>query len=84
MRQIDVLVTARVGPHEIKVVIECKWHRRPVGVGFVDSLAGKLRDVSADRGVLFVNRLPTKAAQQRMLKATQPTIDAWMYEIEAR
>ncbi|MEU9606394.1 restriction endonuclease [Streptomyces sp. NPDC048057] len=84
LRQIDVLVTARVGPHEIMVVIECKWRRRPADVGVVDSLVGKLQDVGADRGVLFANRLPTEAALNRMRNAVQPRLDGYVFELEPR
>lgn len=55
LRQIDVLVRTCVGPHEITVVIECKYRKRPADVNVVDSFVGKLKDVGADRGVLFVN-----------------------------
>lgn len=84
MRQIDVLVTGRVGPHEIMVVIECKWRQRRVDVGVVDSLVGKLQDVAADRGVLFANRVPTEAAMSRMRNATQPRLDGYVFRLEPR
>ncbi|MEU6669187.1 restriction endonuclease [Streptomyces sp. NPDC046727] len=84
LRQIDVLVTARVGPHEIMVVIECKWRRRPIDVGVIDSLVGKLEDVGADRGVLFANRIPTEAAMSRMRNAVQPRLDGYVLELEPR
>lgn len=84
LRQIDVLVTARVGPHEIVIVIECKSYRRPIDVGVVDALVGKLQDVGADRGVLFANRIPTEAARQRMENATQPRLDGYVLQLEPR
>ncbi|MEU2746667.1 restriction endonuclease [Streptomyces collinus] len=83
-RQIDVLVTANVGPHEIMIVIECKWRRRRVDVGVIDGIIGKLEDVGADRGVLFVNLIPTEAARQRMENASQPRLDGFVFRLEPR
>ncbi|MFD7288965.1 restriction endonuclease [Streptomyces sp. NPDC059863] len=83
-RQIDVLVTANLGPHEIMIVIECKWRRRRVDVGVIDGLIGKLEDVGADRGVLFANLIPTEAARQRMENASQPRLDGYVFKLEPR
>jgi hypothetical protein len=31
-RQIDVLVTEKIGQYEISIIIDCKDHRRPIGL----------------------------------------------------
>ncbi|MCL4252074.1 MAG: restriction endonuclease [Anaerolineae bacterium] len=51
-RQLDVTLTIKTPLHSVFVVIECKDHRRPVGIESVDEFATKLRDVRANLGVL--------------------------------
>ena len=44
-REIDVLVTGSFAGHPMRIAIECKNHRSPVGVGLIDAFIGKLKDV---------------------------------------
>lgn len=51
-RQIDVLVTQRVGQYTINIVMDCKDYKTPVDVKGVEEFYGLFQDVRAHRGVL--------------------------------
>ena len=51
-RQVDVLVRQDVGQYEIRIVIECKDHARPIDVKGVEEFYGLLDDVGGQKGVL--------------------------------
>lgn len=55
MRQIDIMISQKVGLYPVIIVIECKRHRRPVGIDKVEAFVTKLRDVSASQGVMISN-----------------------------
>ncbi|MDT0423526.1 restriction endonuclease [Streptomyces evansiae] len=79
-RQVDVLVRGRVGGEEIVIVFECKrYKKRAVGLAIVEEFIGKLHDLGADKGVLFVCGTFTDAAVRRMENATYPRISAYVY-----
>ena len=78
-RQVDVLVRGRVGGEEIVIVFECKRYKRAVGLATVEEFIGKLHDLAADKGVLFVCGTFTQAAVRRMENATYPRIAAYIY-----
>lgn len=52
MRQLDVTVSANIGPYRIFIVVECKNKSRPVSIEQVEAFAKKLEDVGASQGVL--------------------------------
>ncbi|WP_313553132.1 restriction endonuclease [Brevundimonas sp.] len=52
-RQIDVLVHHREGLYDHRVVVECKYRKRPVTRAHVDELIATVREVGASRGVIF-------------------------------
>ena len=55
MRQIDILISQKVGLYPVFIAIECKRHRRPVGIDKEEAFVTKLRDVSASQGVMISN-----------------------------
>lgn len=55
MRQIDIMISQKVGLYPVTIVIECKRHRRPVGIDKVEAFVTKLRDVGASQGVMISN-----------------------------
>jgi DNA-binding transcriptional regulator YdaS (Cro superfamily) len=52
MRQLDVTVSAQIGPYRIFIVVECKDKSRPVSIEQVEAFAKKLEDVGASQGVI--------------------------------
>ncbi|MCV9939514.1 restriction endonuclease [Boseaceae bacterium BT-24-1] len=64
MRQIDVLVSQRVGQYEIRIVIDCKDYKHPVDVKGVEEFLGLVNDVGAQRGVLVCPAGFTAAAKK--------------------
>ena len=52
-RQCDVTIRTNVCGYSILIVVECKKYNRPVEVGKVDALAGKIEDVGAAKGILI-------------------------------
>lgn len=51
-RQIDVLITGKIGPFTVKINVEAKNHKRKVGIAKVDEVLGKLEDTGLDIGVI--------------------------------
>ncbi len=62
-RQIDVVVRQKIGQYEILIVIDCKDHARPVDVKGVETFAGLLKDVGAQKGVLVCPKGFSEAAK---------------------
>ena len=89
MRQIDVLVRDRVAGRTINIVVDGKHFNRKVEVGVVESFAGLVRDVRADRGILVTNVGYTAGALKRAqseergieldILTTNP-INLWMFQ----
>ena len=44
-REVDVLVSGSLGGYAVRVAIECKNERRPIGVQKMDAFVGKLMDI---------------------------------------
>ena len=61
-RQIDIAIRRRVGPYPILIVIDCKDYAVPIDVKDVESFAGMVKDVRANRGALIVSSDFTEAA----------------------
>jgi hypothetical protein len=51
-REVDVVIEANVAGHAILISIECRDHKRPQTVEWVDAMQGKHRDLPTDRLVL--------------------------------
>lgn len=64
-RQIDVLVSENTPAGPLKTVVDAKSFKRKVDVKAVDGLAGFVKDVGAQRGMLVTSRGYTKAALNR-------------------
>ena len=64
-RQIDVLLTGRVGPYPSKTIIECKDYNKIVDVTAVDNLCEKRDDVGANKAVLVARKGFSKTARQK-------------------
>jgi hypothetical protein len=53
-RQADVWVEAtQLGGSKVKVLVSCKDHKRPLGVGAVETFVGEVESLGADAGVLW-------------------------------
>jgi len=64
-RDMDVEVqgTLHGVPHFI--LVECKDHARPIGIGFVDGFESKIRDLKPDRAIMFSNSGFTRRALKK-------------------
>lgn len=51
-REIDVLIEGQVGAFKVRIVVESKNYKDPVGIEKIESLKSKLDDVGADLGVM--------------------------------
>lgn len=54
-RDMDVEVRGTMGNISHFVLVECKDHAKPIGIGFVDAFESKIRDLRPDRAVMFSN-----------------------------
>jgi len=64
-RQVDVWVTGSVAGYEIKVAIECKFHKSKVDINLIDSFIGMLQDIGANKGVFITTTGFTAGAEAR-------------------
>lgn len=48
-REIDILIEAAIAGHSTKIAVECRAHRRPQTVTWIDELVGKYRDIPIDK-----------------------------------
>lgn len=62
--QIDVSIRARVGLHNVLIIVECKYHNRRIGIGRVGEFVEKMEDVRASQGVMVSSKGFTKDARQ--------------------
>lgn len=51
-REVDVLIEGKHGVFDVKIAIEAKNYKNPVGVEKIESLVTKLKDIKADLGVM--------------------------------
>jgi Restriction endonuclease len=64
-RDMDVEVRGtRNGIYQF-IVVECKDHARPIGIGFVDAFESKIRDLKPDRAIMFSNSGFTRDALKK-------------------
>ncbi|MES2430786.1 MAG: restriction endonuclease [Bacteroidota bacterium] len=52
LRQIDVLLTHKIGRHSFTTIIECKDWKRKVDIKIIEEFASKLKALEADKGIL--------------------------------
>jgi hypothetical protein len=86
-RQIDVLVSQRVGQYDIRIIIDCKDHKTPIDVKGVEEFYGLFCDVDAHKGVLVCPAGFTKAAknlaQDKLLDLYSP-VDTGLHKWRAK
>ena len=72
-RETDVMITAEIGKHPVKIAVECRDHESPQDVTWIDSLIGKYQTLPVDKVVAVSRSGFTTAA---LAKATAQGIDA--------
>lgn len=55
-RQIDVLLSGKVGPFDVRTIIECKDFSKNVNITEIDALHSKMLDVNAHKAVLVARK----------------------------
>lgn len=77
-REIDILIEQEVAGVRIRIGVECRDHRRPADVKWIDELAGKYRDLSIDKVVAVSRNGFTRAAASKAasLRIELRSIDA--------
>ena len=74
-RQVDVLITGKMGGSEFKIAVECKRYKTKLQITTVDQFAGKLIDLCVDRGVIYTFSEPSRGAWNRARVADHPKIE---------
>lgn len=54
-RDMDVEVRGTLNGVPIFILVECKDHNKPIGIGYVDAFESKIRDLKPDRAMMFSN-----------------------------
>jgi len=70
-REIDVLLTSHVAGYPVRIAIECKNEKKPIGVAKIDEFIGKLQDVGipTQSGIFISGSKYTNGAISRARKA---------------
>ena len=70
-REIDVLLTADIVSYPVRIPIECKNEKSPIGTPKIDAFVGKLADVGIanQHGIYVSTNGYTKSAIERALAA---------------
>ena len=71
-REVDVVVEAKVGEHELIVGLECVEHGRPADVSWVETMVGKHQHLPTDRLLLVSS---SGFSRQAMILAASEGID---------
>jgi hypothetical protein len=64
---VEVRGTLNGVPHFI--LVECKDHTRPIGIGFVDAFESEIRDLKPDRAIIFSNSGDSSVPSYRRVNA---------------
>ena len=64
-RDMDVEVRGTLNGVPHFILVECKDHARPIGIGFVDAFESKIRDLTPDRAIMFSNSGFTRDALKK-------------------
>jgi Restriction endonuclease len=75
-RDLDVVVRARGANSGPLVVIECKDWNRPIGIGFIDALDSKRRDLGATAAMICSNSGFSADALRKAARVGIPTLAA--------
>ena len=51
-REIDCLIKSTIGPHPVTIMEECRDHRRPVGLPYIEQVDRKKKSVGADKAIV--------------------------------
>src|SRR5262249_40509461 len=75
-RDLDVEVRGTVNESPCFILIECKDWADPVGIGVVDALDSKRRDLNADRAIIYSNSGFTAPALRKAARVGIETASA--------
>jgi Restriction endonuclease len=64
-RDMDVEVRGTLNGFTHFVLVECKDHARPIGIGYVDGFESKIRDLKPERAIMFSNSGFTRDALKK-------------------
>ena len=64
-RQIDVLLDSKNGESDKRIIVDCKFQKRPIDIKKVEEFEGMMRDVNAQRGILICPSGYTQSALRR-------------------
>jgi hypothetical protein len=64
-RDMDVEVRGTLKGVAHFILVECKDHARPIGIGLIDSFESKIRDLKCDRAIMFSNSGFTRDALKK-------------------
>lgn len=80
-RQVDVLIEGTLGRHPLRIAVECKHYRKPVGIKTVEAFIGMLIDLDVDRGAMYALNGYTDPARKRAEGSHHPHVE--LYEVDA-
>jgi len=55
-RQVDILVTSKIGLYNVTTIIECKDYKRAITIATIDEFHSKLIDLKANLGILVSSK----------------------------
>jgi hypothetical protein len=63
-REVDILIEHQVGPHAVRIAIECRAHRRKQGVEWINSIVGEYEHLPVHKVVAVSKSGFTKSAEK--------------------
>lgn len=73
-REVDVLIEASIGTHDISIALECRDHERPQDRTWIDQLVGKYRSLPIDRVIAVSSSGFTPGAEEQARGADITTL----------
>lgn len=88
-RQIDILIEGKLGPIDVRTIIECKDYKSLINVTKVDELHSKMQDVKAHVAILVARKGFTKGAVKKAKRlgiklntVHQAVTQKWNFDID--
>lgn len=73
-REIDVAIETTIGQHVVLIAIECRDHKRPADIDWIDALIGKYRDLPVEKKVAVSRSGFTRGAIEKARQVNITTV----------
>jgi hypothetical protein len=68
MRQVDVLISQKIGQYDMRIIVDCKDYNKPVNVKCIEEFSGLIQDTGVNKGAMVCPKGFSDAAKKRARK----------------